>query len=98
MTTFRSEQGADGTLTFRRLPWEGLAYEYLLRYARDSKGPFTAKDVRRSAYDYGVPLPPTEHAWGGVFKRAAHRGNIVPIHHYADRSKIRWKAAQIDLA
>jgi hypothetical protein len=76
------------------LPWNARAYRHLLiAAARHGTIPFSAHEVRDSAYLMGLDRPKNEKAWGGVFKRAVMRGNIEKINH---AGRTRWVCKQVD--
>jgi hypothetical protein len=56
--------------------WSSMAYGALLAFAATEGGKFTSEDVRAVAEYAGLPTPPDQRAWGGVFRRAARAGKI----------------------
>lgn len=52
--------------------WSQMAYDALLRFAK-VRTLFTGEDVKRWAYDNGLPKPHNEAAWGAVFAKARRR-------------------------
>lgn len=63
--------------------WSDKAYALLAEYARSVNGEFLAEDVRHWAETRrGLPAPPDNRAWGGVFKKAV-RGGVVQRTGYA---------------
>jgi hypothetical protein len=55
-----------------------MAYAFLKRYAR-LHDIFSGEEVRVAAYEHAVPPSPSDRAWGGVIKKAAHEGVIRQI-------------------
>ena len=55
--------------------WGDRAMTILVAVAQRGQ-PFTSPDVRQRAADLGLPLPPSNRAWGAVFRRAACAGLI----------------------
>lgn len=54
-----------------------------LDYVRaNAFGEFTAEDIRLEAEANGIPNPPHERAWGGVFVKARTEGFIKPTGHF----------------
>ena len=61
----------------RKTPgWDNHAYQAIVDYARTTDAPFMIEQVRKIAYDAGLPIPPAEGAWGTPTKRAASNGVI----------------------
>lgn len=56
--------------------WTSAAFKAILEYAANCNEPFMIEDVRKVAYDAGLPRPPAEGAWGTPTKRAAAQGII----------------------
>lgn len=56
--------------------WADMAYQELLAYGSIVGGLFNSDMVRDWATRRGLPEPPSRRAWGGVFQRAAHAGDI----------------------
>ena len=62
----------------REIPrWSDLAYVALQAFLRIHAGTFIAPAVRQWAETRGVPVPPSNRAWGGVIRRARRAGLIV---------------------
>lgn len=57
--------------------WSDLAYQFLERYARQH-GTFISEDVSEASKQWGMEQPPTDRAWGGVYRRAQKGGVITP--------------------
>lgn len=55
--------------------WGDLALGYIKEFAARGKT-FIAPEVREFAYAHGLPIAPTQYAWGGPFLRAAKAGVI----------------------
>lgn len=80
--------------------WTLTAYSNLVALARAHKlsEPMLGEDIRKLAYDAGLPRPPDERAWGAVFLRARKAGLMVPVGHGQAKSshlspKPLWRAA-----
>lgn len=56
--------------------WGDLAYLFLEQYAR-RHGTFISEDVSDASKVWGMEQPPTDRAWGQVYKRAIKAGVIV---------------------
>ena len=54
--------------------WGEDAFEMLLQYPSNT---FMTEDVRRWAYNNGLPKPPNDMAWGSVIVKAAKEGTII---------------------
>ena len=87
MTTTLNEARAQGEDGARRAlshaeadvpTWGWLARLFLEQYARSHKR-FTSFDLRAAAREWGLVMPPTDKAFGAVFKRAAKEGVIRGI-------------------
>ena len=57
--------------------WSNLALEYVRLFAMRNSGTFTAEDVLEAADRDGIIKPPTDRAYGAVFRRAARLGIIA---------------------
>lgn len=56
--------------------WGEIAYRYLLRFA-ERNYEFQSEDVSDAAnVDESFPKPPTDRAWGSVYRRASKAGVI----------------------
>lgn len=61
----------------RTMPeWPMMAKAWIINFARQASEPFMIEDVRRYAYDNGLPQPPAEGAWGWPTRRAVSDGHI----------------------
>jgi hypothetical protein len=56
--------------------WTDEAYSFLLSFARAHEF-FISEDVSGAAKRSPLASPPTDRAWGGVYRRAAKAGIIV---------------------
>lgn len=56
--------------------WSDLAHEFLKLYAMRTRDTFTAEQVLKAADAQGIIKPPTDRAWGQVFRTAAKHGLI----------------------
>lgn len=56
--------------------WSSMAYSFLLSYARTHRY-FISEDVSGASKEQGLPQPPTDRAWGQVYRRAIKAGIIV---------------------
>lgn len=56
--------------------WTDVAYSFLLSFARDHEL-FISEDVSNASKSAAFPQPPTDRAWGTVYRRAAKAGIIV---------------------
>lgn len=59
--------------------WGELAYQRIVKYAREHERFCGWMVVKAAAMDPSFPAPPTEKAWGGPMKRAAHDGIIERV-------------------
>lgn len=61
----------------RTIPaWTDSAYSFLLAFAR-SHELFISEDVSNASKVQGFPQPPTDRAWGAVYRRAVKAGVII---------------------
>jgi hypothetical protein len=57
--------------------WSDRAAQSLKAYIAAHRGErFTSPQVRAWAYEQGLPQPPTNMAWGGIFLRASKQSLI----------------------
>lgn len=56
--------------------WPELAFRFLEMYCRKNLS-FISEDVSSASKDYGLVQPPTDRAWGPIYKRAQKAGMIV---------------------
>ena len=56
--------------------WSDMAMEALKQFLANTNEDFMAEDVRKFAFDHGLPIPPSERAWGAVIRRASIAGLI----------------------
>lgn len=67
----RSAENAD-----QRVPnWTDRAYDMLVAYTKVQPR-FPVEELRVWSYDEGLPLPPSDSAWGTVIKRASADGVV----------------------
>lgn len=55
--------------------WPALAYAFLVRFAREHET-FISEDVSAASKRAGLVQPPTDRAWGSIYRRAAKAGVI----------------------
>lgn len=56
--------------------WGDVAYDYLVSFARRT-ALFISEDVSDASKESGIPQPPTDRAWGAVYRRAIKDGVII---------------------
>lgn len=56
--------------------WAELAYLFLEQYARKHAS-FISEDVSDASKEWGMVQPPTDRAWGSIYRRAANAGLIA---------------------
>ncbi len=56
--------------------WSDVAYAFLLQFAR-KHATFISEDVSDASKAWGMVQPPTDRAWGSVYRRAIKAGVIV---------------------
>lgn len=54
-----------------------------------------ANEVSEAAYAAGLPHPPSEQSWGGLFYRAANRKNIVLVGRVSPSGPRIWRGFQM---
>jgi hypothetical protein len=60
--------------------WGEIAYQFLTSFAMNASGNFISEDVSAAAaQDPEFPAPPTDRAWGPIYKRAAKDGWIKQV-------------------
>lgn len=59
----------------RHRDWSDIAYDFLVQYAREHES-FISEDVSDQSREVGFPQPPTDRAWGSIYRRA-QRANII---------------------
>lgn len=61
--------------------WSERAYDWLLLYIDHvrlaGKNTLTSEDARGYAHTRGLPMPPSNRAWGGPFLKARRAGLLV---------------------
>jgi hypothetical protein len=63
--------------TEAKLPgWSDQAFGHLRRVAT-VRLTFTGEDIKRAAYEAGLPVPPNESAWGSVMRRGSREKVMV---------------------
>ena len=69
--------------------WQDMAFDFLVAFAK--RHPFfISEDVSYASKGAGFPQPPTDRAWGSVYRRAAKAGLIVQ--HGIGRSNRRHRS------
>lgn len=58
--------------------WRDVAYRFLLEFCR-SHDFFISEDVSNTSKEADFPQPPTDRAWGHVYRRAAKEGKIIQV-------------------
>src|SRR5687767_11528553 len=58
--------------------WNDRAYAFLEAYARQHKE-FISEDVSDESKRLGFPQPPTDRAWGSVYRKAVRESIIIQI-------------------
>jgi hypothetical protein len=58
--------------------WNDRAYAFLEAYARQHKD-FISEDVSDASKQVDFPQPPTDRAWGSVYRKAIKDGLIIQI-------------------
>lgn len=56
--------------------WGDVAYQFLVRYAA-SHCRFISEDVSDASKKWGMVQPPTDRAWGSVYRKAVRNGVIA---------------------
>jgi hypothetical protein len=56
--------------------WTERAYDFLVEFARSNKE-FISEDVSDASKEVGFPQPPSDRAWGSVYRMACRRGVIT---------------------
>jgi hypothetical protein len=56
--------------------WSVLAYSFLLSFARTHQH-FISEDVSGASKEAMLPQPPTDRAWGSVYRKAMKNGIII---------------------
>jgi len=60
--------------------WSEMAFDYLKKFLIKQGGePFLTEELRISAYENRIPMPPSDRAWGGIVVRAAKSGLIARV-------------------
>ena len=58
--------------------WSDQAYEFVCEFA-ERRVEFRAEQVREHAERFGLPVPPSARAWGGVINRAVKASLIKRV-------------------
>ena len=66
--------------------WNDRAYAFLIEFARQNQN-FISEDVSDASKQAGFPQPPTDRAWGSVYRKAVK--NDIIIHVGTGRSRRR---------
>lgn len=56
--------------------WAESAYLFLEQYISDHKENFMVEEIRESAEQNGLPVPPSKRAWGAIIIKA-HKNKLV---------------------
>lgn len=59
--------------------WADRAMQYLIAFLQTHPGKFMAEQVRQFAIDGGLPKPPNNRAWGGIFQSASRSKLIKQV-------------------
>ena len=59
--------------------WNAKAWKALLSFLIMHGDPFMTEDVRRFAYNRGLPSPPSERAWGAIILKAVRQNLVIAI-------------------
>lgn len=60
------------------LHWNDMAYAFLVEFAR-SNANFISEDVSDASKQVDFPQPPTDRAWGSVYRKAVKNDIIIQI-------------------
>lgn len=60
------------------LGWTDRAFEFLRNFAK-THDTFISEDVSDASKEAGFPQPPTDRAWGSVYKRAQKESIILQV-------------------
>lgn len=58
--------------------WSDEAYAFLCQFAKQHQS-FISEDVSDRSKATGFPQPPTDRAWGSVYRRAARESVIIQV-------------------
>jgi len=58
--------------------WTDRAFEFLKGYAKTHQS-FISEDVSDASKECGFPQPPTDRAWGSVYRRALKEDIIIQV-------------------
>lgn len=62
----------------RHVGWTDRAFMFLKNYAKAHQS-FISEDVSDASKEAGFPQPPTDRAWGSVYKRAQKESIILQV-------------------
>lgn len=76
--------------------WSDVAYAFLCQYARNNRS-FISEDVSDASKAWGMVQPPTDRAWGMVYRKALKAGVILQDGTGTSRRRhaslcIRWQS------
>lgn len=63
---------------FMHMHWNDMAYAFLVEFAKKNKS-FISEDVSDASKKAGFPQPPTDRAWGAIYRKAIKAGIIIQI-------------------
>lgn len=58
--------------------WNDQAYDFLVAFAKRSKE-FISEDVSGASKEAGFPQPPTDRAWGSIYRKAVRNDVIIQV-------------------
>ena len=58
--------------------WNDRAYEFLVAFAR-CHGSFISEDVSDASKQANFPQPPTDRAWGSIYRKAVKNDVIIQV-------------------
>lgn len=58
--------------------WTDRAFQFLYDYAKTHQS-FISEDVSDASKEAGFPQPPTDRAWGAVYRRAIKESVIIQV-------------------
>lgn len=77
--------------------WSARARVILEEFLQVRSGVFLAEDLRKFAYEQcGLPVPPSDRAWGGVMTRAYKEG-IIEKRGYSQVSNVKAHRANVSV-
>lgn len=60
------------------LHWNDQAYQFLVAFAQRNKE-FISEDVSDASKKVGFPQPPTDRAWGSIYRKACKNDVIIQV-------------------